>query len=545
MQSKESYKELIRDIILNGTAGEKAALFSFNSTHSEEEVAKKFELFTRTKYTRYFKNKSSDDHREIVKHLVSCYRGSNEVEAGYRGLAKTALAKLFLVFVLLNDEEQHRKYIKVISKDLKNAKTFVTDVYNMMVEASDIYGDVFMSEGKIKREETMGAFRLTDKKDPNSASGIMVSCGTIGQDQRGNLQDAFRPDWIIFEDIEDATSISSRVQTQNNLLRAQEALDGLDPTGSYLVNCNYISEDGLIQWFMDKDSTNVHIYPIATDVVYGKNEKGKRTVESATSAWVDRFPLEKIQDICLDAEDWFGEYMTDPAHSDDKFFSIERINEDIKKAIPPKYESAGVRYWGSYISTHRYGQASDHSEGIGKDSNTIAGFDFNTGELIYTYANNTVDPIQAAHECIRTGREYGNCVWAMETNNRCGGTVITTAKAEGYSNIFQKVIEDKRNPTITNQLGWYTTANNKNTAFMEFRDDYNEGNIIIYDVDVLKEMKAYTNNDLSDSSTGLITRHFDLLMAVVIAWQMQKYAKAVAKPFHQPESDVTYSDIGL
>lgn len=61
--------------------------------------------------------------------------------------------------------------------------------------------------------------------------------------------------------------------------------------------------------------------------------------------------------------------------------------------------------------------------------------------------------------------------------------------------------------------------------FYEFRTDYNDGLIIIYDIEVLKEMKAYSNSDLSDSVVGLITRHFDLLTAVVIAWQMRKYAQ--------------------
>src|SRR5690606_29501394 len=76
----------------------------------------------------------------------------------------------------------------------------------------------------------------------------------------------------------------------------------------------------------------------------------------------------------------------------------------------------------------------------------------------------------------------------------------------------------------TNKYGWYTSSTTKYNMFIEFRKDYNEGLIIIKDKDVLNEMKSNSNSDLSENNTGLVTRHFDLLIAVVIAWQMRKVA---------------------
>ena len=43
----------------------------------------------------------------------------------------------------------------------------------------------------------------------------------------------------------------------------------------------------------------------------------------------------------------------------------------------------------------------------------------------------------------------------------------------------------------------------------------------IYDKNVLKEMRSFTTMDVRDSTVGIVTRHFDLLMAVVIGWQMR------------------------
>lgn len=72
--------------------------------------------------------------------------------------------------------------------------------------------------------------------------------------------------------------------------------------------------------------------------------------------------------------------------------------------------------------------------------------------------------------------------------------------------------------------GWETTGSSKRQMLYDFRTDYNDGKIRIHDKDLLKEMKAYSNDDLNDDTVGLVTRHFDLLMAACIAWQMQKHS---------------------
>lgn len=217
----------------------------------------------------------------------------------------------------------------------------------------------------------------------------------------------------------------------------------------------------------------------------------------------------------------FAVHNCDPNRSENKFFDVEKIEEDMKKCRPPVRMSGLVKYWGYYQPHHRYGQGSDHSEGLGEDSNTMALFDFNTGELLVTYANNEIAPDIATHEFARVGSEFGNCIWAPEVNNKCGGIVLTTALNIPYPNLYrQKIIKDGVEMD-GGKMGWDTNSKTKNTMFFEFRRDYNDGLIHIPDIEVLKEMKAYSNADLREKTTGLITRHFDLLTAVVIAWQMK------------------------
>jgi len=501
-------KEFIQNIILKGTPEEKRELYGFDSKTPHRIILKKFKYFTRGNYPRYFTSPSAPFHDDMVMDMISSYYGENVLEAAFRGSAKTSLKKLFDTFVLLNDKDNFRKYMKVLTKDLKNSKQIVTDVYNMMVEVRYIYGDVFEKEGDTKREETMGSFTMKN--------GRKYASGTVGQTQRGHLQDAYRPDWNWFEDTEDRDSIRSMVITQGIMDKCAEAIDGLSKDGSMFVTCNYISDQGTVQWLMDKPSMRVRMTPLLTDD------------KDNTSVTWNRYSEADVIKIRKDADDFFGEFQVDPANSENKFFPLDRLNEDIKNATEPIKESAGVKYWKHYQPHHRYGQGSDHSEGVGLDSNTLSGFDFTTGELVYTYANNKIAPDLATHEFARVGGEYGHCIYAPEVNNKCGGTAITTLKSLKYPNIYQFVIPSQHGERKSKKLGWETNRKTKYTAFYDFRKDYNDGLIKIYDVNVLKEMKAYSNSDLQETTVGLITRHYDLLQSSIIAWQMNKYAEKSA-----------------
>ena len=421
----------------------------------------------------------------------------NTLEIAFRGAAKTSLLKMFVVYVLIFDGDQKKKYIKFLTRDGKNSRQFVTDVYNLIIETRDVFGNLFAKEDDKKRETTMLSFTMLD--------GRKLGSGTVGQSQRGHVQYAYRPDWVLGDDVEDRDSISSAVITQGIIDGIDEAFTGLSLDGGWCFCANYISDTGVVER-LKTIADFTRITPLL-DV------DGNVTWGAITQSKVEEYRK---------SLDFYGEYMCDPSRSENKFFDIERIEEDIKNAKKPSRESAGVRYWDTYKPHHRYGLGSDHSEGVLLDSNTLALFDFNTGELVATQASNEISPDLHAHECMRVGGEFGNCLWAPETNNKCGGVVITTGR--DYPNLYREHQEMRAGKKVTSRLGWYTTHLTKTAAFIDFRRDYDDGLVKIYDVDVLKEMKAFTNNDLTDTTTGLITRHFDLLMAVVIAWQMNKYA---------------------
>lgn len=491
-------KQLIKDIILKGTPAQKKALYSFTSQDSNEKVLKKFELFTRGNFIRFFKSADAPFHRDMAMDFIRSYRGENLRELAFRSASKTSLFKLFLVFVILCDENNGKKYIKIVSRDLKNPKQIVTDVYNMCLELIPIFGNPFEKEGDKKREETMGSFTMK--------SGVKLTAGTVGQAQRGHVQDAYRPDWLIFDDVEDRESISSMVMTQGIIEGCDEAITGLDPViGSWLLLGNYISENGVVQWFLDKSNAFTRITPIMD--------------ANGIPTW-SIFNKDKIEQLRKDSLDFYGEYMCDPSKADNKFFSIDRINEDLNRCTAPLWTKDGVKQWSVYENHMRYTIGADTSEGIGKDSNAFTMWNTRTGEQVASYHSNEIKPELFAYKFAEIGKQFGSCIVAPEINNYSGGIVITTLRNiypedKIYRHTDTRNIHDRE----SSKLGWYTTSLSKTNAFMDFRKDYNDGLIKIKDPDLLKEMKMYTEQDLSETGdSSRVTRHFDLLMSAVIGW---------------------------
>lgn len=499
--------EVLKQIALNGTPPEKRELFSFTLEESDARILVKYKLFTRSCYPQYFTHKSPEHHDTRILNYIQSYRGLvNGIEIAYRGDAKTSHAKLFITFVLLNDKNAYRRYMKVLSRDLKNATQLVTDVYNNIVTVAYIYGDVFEKEGDVKREERMGSFTTKRKQK--------LVAGTVGQTQRGHLQDAFRPDWVLFEDVEDRESVSSIAITEGVIQRCDEAIQGLSFDGAYHVNANYISDAGTIQWFLNKPKILKQIVPI---------------INGTGEPYWDRYTPEILEKLKADAEDWAGEYLCDPARSGSKFFDVVLVREMLAECEEPLKKVGYTRRWDDYNPAHRYGMGVDLSNGIGKDSCAMVLFDFTTGLVVMSADNNEIGPDMFTYEAINVGQEFGNCIIAPEINNTCGGIAISALKEKNYPNIYQKEITDNVNNVLTKTLGWYTSGKSKNDMLYDLKRDFNDGHITIKDERILKEMLAFTFTDLDDKHKSTVTRHFDLLMATAIAYQMDKFAGGNAK----------------
>lgn len=508
----------LNQFLLNATDDELLAFFSFGDD-SVERVVLKFDRWARMFFPRYFQQPSAPFHYDMVRGYADSYLNNKPfVNLGFRGCAKTSLLKLFITFVLLNDLQTRKKFIKFLTKDLRNSKKAVTDIFNMIVEVKPLYGEVFIVDKELKQEETMSTFTLQ--------TGTKLAAGTVGQQHRGHLHDAYRPDWIIMDDIEDKESTRSIIITTGIIDRCDEALSGMSTGGSYIVLGNYISKSGVIQWFLNK-SVSKMITPVM--------------LEDETLTWPSVFTPELIEKCKENTNDFYGEYLQDPERSENSYFDLQKLNEAMQHTRQPFKTFQGVRYWASPENYHRYGLGADVGEGSGKDASTIAVFDFTTGELIATYFNNRIEPNMFAREIERVGYEFNTCVIAPERNNT-GAAVVESLR--DYPAMFQETTSGQRSIRRTDRLGWYSSKKSKPMMYDEFRRDFNRGEVIIYDMDVLKEMRSFSYGDVTESEKALVTRHYDLLTAVVIAHQMRKHA-AIVQNHTFEEEEPLYSAIGV
>lgn len=264
------------------------ALFLFNRKNNNEEIIFKFGLWSRYFFPQYFTSEDAPFHQEMDEYNLQAYKGelTSFVNVAFRGASKTARTKLLIAFCVANDEDQHRRYIRILSDDIDNAKQSVLDIYNMFVYCKGMYPEIF-AKTKIKREETMGEFTTT--------TGIKLLAKPVGVSQRGKIMEDAKSDFDYYDDFESRTTLRSAVKTKMISDNMEEARTGLAIGGSSIYTCNYISEAGNVHQLIHKKATNRKVLIIPIE-------------ENKKSNW-NRYSLQDIENMRQDDEDFEGERM--------------------------------------------------------------------------------------------------------------------------------------------------------------------------------------------------------------------------------------------
>jgi len=508
---------------------ETLALFKFSSKDSNKEVIFKFNLWARKFFAKYFTSEDAEFHKQIDLYNLQAYSGeiSTFTDCVFRDGAKTTRTKLFYAYVLLNDEDVFRKYLKVLSKDLKNSTQSVTDIYNILVypQIVDSYGDAFKQTGA-KREETMSSF--------TTYKGIKLTAGTVGTDQRGHLQEEGRPDLIWYDDFETKKTLRSAVETNSIWDNMEEAKNGLAKDGSCIYTCNYVSESGNVHKLIN----NVTPRNIVINIPI---------IDEGVPTW-SRYSLAYINQKRIDTDDFEGEYLGNPAAGADVLFNRTDVEKQV--AIEPVEELAGLKVFYKYDASSRYAGGQDVGGGVGLDSSTDVIIDFDTipARVVATFANNEIKPETFGDEIKRHGDIYGTCLMATEKN--FGAESIYRLRLIYPLEQIHKTQgkATKVNKTAPVEYGWHTNAATKPKMMYALAKAVEKGLLDLSDKALIAEAKSYSRNDLLDSNTDprLTTRHFDLLTACAIAWQMKDFAKVKkVDTFKQPEEEFLYKDIGV
>lgn len=209
--------------------------------------------------------------------------------------------------------------------------------------------------------------------------------------------------------------------------------------------------------------------------------------------------------------------------SGNKLFSAEILDAQLEKyAIDPIEIDGDFLIYKRYNPAHKYGLGADVSQGVKRDSSTIVVIDFTTGEIVFTYRSNEIDPVLFAHEIKKVALMYGGCIAAPEANN-VGMTTCATLNAI-YTNVYTQQREGLLEVTPTNKLGYLTTSATKPKYMYEFSEALTNDELHCHDKVILSEARRFNKDDaLAILPTESTTRHFDLLVAGAIAWQMRAY----------------------
>ena len=515
----------IKEILHNGTDGQRKYLFTFSVSDSSELIYKKFTVFTRYFYPKFFKSKDAPFHKEMVMRMISMYRGEQYDEflnIGFRGCSKSTFTKLFMVFVLANDKEHIKKYFKILSSDLRNSKQMVTDIYNMLIQPKvlHLYPELF-EKSEQKRQETMDTIDF--------ATGVKVIAGTVGQNQRGNVQgfeEATRPDFIVFDDIETSDSLRSAIKTRAIWDRMQEAVTGIAVGGITIYLANYLSERGNVHKLVERVK-NKMIIPI---------------IENGLPTW-ERYSLEQIANLKEKHKDvWEGDFLCRPSASKDVLVSRDEMDKQVP--VEPIKTIAGLKMFKEYNPSHRVAGGMDIALGVGLDSSTSVFIDFSIipHQVIGTYYSNEIKPDNFGDEIARQGRIFGECLVAPEKNNAGVATIgrLKQIYPMGRIHATRKKLESIITPDLS-AFGWDTNSMTKPKMLNDLAEALENGWLILNDEDLIREIKSYTRNDLMDKETDprLVTRHWDLVIACAIAFQMKDYATlGSAKKEYDPFKEI-------
>ena len=497
----------IETILKSGLPEEIKALFLFTREDETDLIRQKFNIWARWFFPQFFSSKDALFHKQMDEKNIDIYKnGGSFLNISFRGSSKTTRTKLFMAFAIANDKEHYRKYFKVLSKELTNATQSTTDVYNLLIDQriGVLYSEIFQKT-MAKREETMASF--------TTATGVKMTADSIGTDQRGDIQDESRPDFILFDDFETRLSLMSAQITYKIWENMEEAKNGLAKEGGMVFNCNYISERG-----------NVHklVQKIKNQIIIPLEINGEPT-------WPARYSKDDITKIKNEAEDYEGEYQCKPSASKDVYFDRESLNKQVPKQ--PIEEIAGLKIFRKYDPMHRIGSGHDVGGGVGLDSSTSVFMDFDCYpvQVIATYANNEIKPDSFAYEVARQGKRFGENYVAVEKNY---GSTIDILKTIYPTNKIHKTERATKIITpLPTEYGFETNSATKPKMLIEFSQAIEKGIVELNDSDLITEAKGYTLSDLMDREIDprLTTRHFDLLMAACICWQINKNVKAVGK----------------
>lgn len=510
---------------------------------SVEQILEKISIFIRLIYLSSLNFEDADFHKDIDKAYatqIHSYlttgkpRYKGVVIVGYRESAKTSRVKFneaYLTIYLGNLVD----YTNIVSEDGLSADQFAMDMFNSFAfsRIAYYYPNLISLEQKSKKKEsqTMSKFTTVTGVTYSATSGRKSRRGDVKMDigEDGEIETK-RPKRIIFDDIENETTIRSFVAIQHIGSVMNASIDGLDQmAGSWTLIGNYLSLRGnvarIINRYKDDASVLIILIPIVDSLGdptwAGKYVRTDKEERELADKGIMRQSIETIQRT---SENFNTEFLNNPKRSlvyfDDK--ALLGFDETLLRPESERNEE-GLLVIDEASSKETYIISADSAKGIGKDESTatvikVSGIRY---EEVANFKSRTIRPEDFAPYLANLGRRYNNSLIIPE-NNYPGNEVIAFLLPI-YKNIFISESKTDENGKKQNVYGVNTNLKSKPEMFLHAKRIFLDRLFTVRSQALYDQILEYPSDDVhlirrKDGSGG----HFDLLMALMIGlWKAQ------------------------
>jgi hypothetical protein len=530
-------KEIER-IILEGTPAERRYLFELSPKH--------FAYYYFTQYFSYppapFHQEMWDDYNDLMSLEIFDLMWEE-----FRESAKTSLFQIGLIHGIVYNRFSWANWSSYAKENAENALFDIAIELQTNERLIADYGSLYdggLEKSKEKTKNRLGDFITREIKDRDGEVIIhktRFTAFSTQQSWRGRKWGKQRPDVGIFDDFENEITIESAAITQKVIENIEAAKAGMSPNGKRIYLCNGISDSGSVAYIKNliKDDPKGRVRSVA--VVDMKGEitwPGKYVFTDLEAVESHKDPQKRkvsLETKKRQLKNYEAEMMNNPTRSEDLFFNRIKVDHAIKTtAREPEEISAGLNVFETYKPNHRYAVGGDPAGGTGRDHSASVIVDFTAKCIPATFMDNRIAPDLFGHELRREALLYGKCIVAPERIGNAVATVI--ALTDTYDNVYLEHKLAQIGDPVKKQYGWNPTKENVGNALHNFKTAFESGELTIYDERLLQEMRTYSRSDFM-ATTSIVTNHYDLLRAAIIAYDMLPHATIAEAEEDQWEED--------
>ena len=206
-----------------------------------------FRFFFFYYFAKYITHRTPDFHLEMFEDAKFEHQ-KYLLWVMFRESAKTAIARAFVVWCIVYKKKMNIGWVgSDLRKAAKNARAIANElqVNQKIIQDFDqlYYEDLSSMRNKQSKPKQLLEFK--------AENGVFFRALSTALSTRGELEDQFRPDLYIFDDIENDKTKKSKVTTQKVISFIEETTTGASVDCDFLFLCNFISKYGSVAHLMN------------------------------------------------------------------------------------------------------------------------------------------------------------------------------------------------------------------------------------------------------------------------------------------------------